>query len=200
MVMLLSVGFSSVSAEDTPLIGARYPALSPEGDRVAFSYMGDIWLVSAEGGRATRLTDHVAYDKDPIWSPDGKWLAFSSERMGNLDIYLMDADGGTPERITHHSGSDLATGFTPDGQWILFTSNRSSSSSVYKISIKGGNALPVLDTYWTWPSYPHVSPDGSTLLFVHGMESGSWWRRGYKGSNTAKIWTKKFFSVQWTGM
>ena len=173
------------------LIGARYPALSPDGQQVAFSYMGDLWLVSVKGGRALRLTDHVAYDQRPIWSPDGKWLAFTSNRRGNNDVYLMKTKGGGLRQLTFHTGEDVATDFTPDGKWIIFRSSRSSSSSLFKISLEGGNAFPVLNTYWNWPYQAKVSPDGQRLLFSLGMENGYWWRRGYQGSNTSKLWVKK---------
>jgi len=180
----------NAGAVEKQLIGARYPAISPNGRQIAFSYMGDIWAVSTEGGKAVRLTDHMAYDREPIWSPDGKWLAFTSNRKGNNDVYLMTAEGGVPKQLTFHSGNDVATDFTPDGKWIVFTSNRSSSSSIFKVSVDGGNAHPILDTYWSWPYRARISPDGSTALFSLGMENNSWWRRGYSGSNTAKIWTK----------
>jgi len=180
----------NASAAEKQLIGARYPAISPDGKHIAFSYVGDIWIVSTEGGKAMRLTDHMAYDREPIWSPDGKWLAFTSNRKGNNDVYLMNAEGGVPQQLTFHSSDDVATDFTPDGRWIVFTSSRSSSSSVFKVSVDGGNALPILDTYWSWPYRARISPSGNTVLFSLGMENNYWWRRGYSGSNTAKIWIK----------
>lgn len=188
--LVLGVIASYSDAVEKQLTGARYPAISPEGTVIAFSYMGDIWVVSSEGGKATRLTDHVAYDGEPIWSPGGKWLAFTSNRNGNNDVFIMSAQGGIPRQLTFHSGNDLATDFSPDGKWIIFTSDRSSSSSIFKISVDGGNALPLLDTYWSWPYQARINPDGSSLLFSLGMENSFLWRRGYEGSNTAKIWIK----------
>jgi len=190
VVSIFAILVSYSIGADKQLIGARYPAISPDGKQIAFSYMGDLWMVSSEGGKAVRLTDHVAYDREPIWSPDGKWLAFTSNRKGNSDVYIMRAQGGIPRQLTFHTGNDIATDFTPDGQWIFFSSNRSSSSSIFKINVKGGNAFPLLDTYWSWPYYARISPDGKTVLFSLGMENNSWWRRGYQGSNTAKIWIK----------
>lgn len=190
--IFLLIGLTSVlsfSAEKQ-LIGARFPALSPDGEWVAFSYMGDLWMVSSEGGKAIRLTDHVAYDREPVWSPDGRWLAFSSNRKGNNDVYIIKPEGGIPRQLTFHTGNDKATSFTPDGQWIVFTSDRFSSSSIFKINIEGGAAQPLLDTYWRWPYQVKVSPDGKDFLFSLGTENRYWWRRGYRGSNTAKIWLK----------
>ncbi len=191
VMLLLSVSLINISTSaEKQLIGARYPAISPDGKQVAFSYMGDLWLVSTEGGMATRITDHVAYEREPIWSPDGKWLAFTSDRNGNNDVFLMKSSGGIPIQLTYHSSSDVATDFTPDNEWIVFRSNRSSLSSIFKIPINGGNAIPLLDTYWSWPFHAKISPDGKNLLFSLGMENGSWWRKGYRGSNSAKIWIK----------
>ncbi len=188
--ILVDIAVPQIFAANNRLVGARYPAISPDGKRIAFSYLGDLWLVAAEGGKANRLTDHEAYEREPVWSPDGKWLAFSSNRYGNNDVFIMPASGGKPKQLTFHTGGDLATGFTPDGNWVIFQSSRSSSSSIFKINVKGGNAIPILDTYWSWPFYARVSPDGSSLLFSLGMENRFWWRRGYRGSNSAKIWIK----------
>ncbi|MFH1943792.1 MAG: hypothetical protein ABIL68_16950 [bacterium] len=184
----ISVFVHSSRADEKQLIGTRYPVLSPDGKQIAFSYMGDLWSVPSEGGRAMRLTNHTAYDREPIWSPDGKWLAFTSNRKGNDDVYLMAATGGEVQQMTFHTGNDVATDFSPDGQRIFFRSSRSSSSSIYRINVKGGNAFPVLDNYWNWPYHAKVGPDGKTFLFSLGMENSSWWRRGYRGSNSAKIW------------
>ena len=189
-ILVVAMMASYSNAAEKLLIGARYPAISPDGKQIAFSYMGDLWVVSSQGGKATRLTDHVAYDREPIWSPDGQWLAFTSNRIGNNDVYILKAQGGIPRQLTYHSGNDVASDFTPDGQSVVFTSSRSSSSSIFKISISGGNALPLLDTYWSWPHKARISPDGKTVLFSVGMENNFLWRRGYRGSNTSKIWTK----------
>jgi len=188
IVFIFTLSCFSLLYADEKLIGARFPAISPEGDVIAFSYMGDLWTVPVTGGKATQLTNHSAYEREPIWSPDGQWIAFTSDRMGNNDVYLIRATGGTARQLTFHSGNDVATDFSPDGAWIIFSSNRSSMISIFKISIAGGNAIPLLDTYWSWPHSARMHPNGKTMLFSLGMENSYWWRRGYRGSNSAKIW------------
>ncbi|MCK5146409.1 PD40 domain-containing protein [bacterium] len=191
---------SLIFADTASIVGARFPALSPSGQYIAFSYLGDLWVVPASGGDARRLTDHQAYDREPIWSPDGTQIAFTSNRNSNDDVYIVDVAGGTPKQLTWHSGNDLATDWTPDGKSIIFSSNRASMSSLYIIPTKGGNPQSLVDTYWSWPFAGKVSPDGESLVFALGMENRAWWRTGYRGSNASKIWTRSIDggkAVQW---
>jgi tricorn protease len=137
---------------------------------------------------ARRLTDHTAYDYAPVWAPDGLSLAFTSDRKGNHDVFVVSANGGDVRQLTWHTGFDRATDFSPDGKWIMFRSGRFSAASLFRISVEGGNASPVLDTYWSRLYSAQYSPDGKKLLFSLGMENSSWWRRGYRGSNTTQLW------------
>ncbi|MBD5397399.1 peptidase S41 [bacterium] len=89
-----------------------YPAISPDGKQIAFSYMGDIYLMPTEGGQAFRLTSHPAYDTRPVWSPDGQKIAFASDRDGGLNIYVTGVQGGDPARLTTHSGDEIPLAFT----------------------------------------------------------------------------------------
>src|SRR5512135_2522793 len=72
----------------------RDAAISPDGRTIAFSYRGDLWTVPVAGGIATPLTINDAYDTSPVWSHDGKSIAFSSDRYGNFDVFVMPAGGG----------------------------------------------------------------------------------------------------------
>lgn len=124
----------SASAQLTPptpqsVVGARQPALSPDGKRVAFVYRGDVWVAASEGGRATALTSHVESDAYPMFSPDGKWVAFASKRNGGWDIFVVPADGGPAQQITWHSGAELTGGWSPDGKQLLFAARRESPTT-----------------------------------------------------------------------
>lgn len=187
-VLLIGLNTNVAFTQETDMIGARHPSISPDGSQIAFGYMGDIWRVSRDGGRAFRLTDHKAYDREPVWSWDGEFIVFTSNRTGNDDVHLISADGGSARQLTYHTATDEGLDFSPDGKWIVFRSNRSSVSSLYKISVDGGNPLPLLDTYWSWPYEAKFHPIEEDVLISIGGESQSSWRRGYRGSNTSKLW------------
>src|SRR5438105_8401244 len=117
---------SSASAQE-PIRFARTPDISPDGKTVAFSYLGDIWTVEAIGGVARPVTMHEAHDINPVFSPDGKHIAFSSNRFGQYDVFVVPAVGGKPKRLTYDSAHDMVTGWTPDGKGVVFTSPRTTA-------------------------------------------------------------------------
>lgn len=105
---LLSLGSIAQSSEPSWI---RHTAISPDGEIIAFSYMGDLFTVPVSGGLATQITSHTAYDKAPVWSPDGQQLAFASDREGNFNIYLTPRRGGNATRITYGSTQQLPVAF-----------------------------------------------------------------------------------------
>jgi tricorn protease len=165
----------------------RHPAINNNGTLIAFSYQGDIWTVPATGGRPTRLTIHEAYESNPVFSPDGKTIAFSGSRYGNNDIFTIPVDGGTPKRLTFHSAADNISGWMNDK--ILFNTNREfrqieRDPEMYMISSKGGTEQRMADVLGFEPT---TSPNGRFIAFVRGG-SNPVAREDYKGSSDREVW------------
>ncbi len=99
----------------------RNAVISPDGSTVAFTFKGDIFTVPVTGGTAVQLTTSPHYDSNPVWTPDGKQLVFTSNRLGSDDIFIMPATGGTARRLTTYSGTELPLTFLPDGRLLFST-------------------------------------------------------------------------------
>jgi tricorn protease len=176
----------------------RYPSINNDGSSIAFSFQGDIWTVPSKGGNAVRLTVHDGYESQPVFSPDGKSIAFSGARYGNNDIFIIPAEGGVPKRLTYHSASDLISSWSADGN-LLFSTTREFQQierplEVYSISAEGGTESRVLDAVGFDPIQ---SPDGRFIAFTRG-DANPIFREAYKGASNRDIWlydkTNKNFS------
>ena len=148
-VAALVLSFNVYAADDAAWM--RYPVIAPDGSQIAFSFKGDIYTVPVTGGRAQQITTNPAHDTKPVWSPDGKQLAFASDRMGSMDIYVVDKDGGIPTRLTTHSGNETPIAFKDNGH-VLFQANILPSTDdmqfasgqfpqVYEVSTEGGRPI-----------------------------------------------------------
>ncbi|MEM8529959.1 MAG: S41 family peptidase [Chloroflexota bacterium] len=166
----------------------RTPAISPDGQRIAFVYAADVWLVDIGGGNAERLTAHPAAHSSPRWSPDGKSLAFTSNRTGQGDIYVLPLYGGDVRRITFHDAASNVEAWTPDGTAIYFSSLRDQQgSAIFRVAADGGTPIKWIDQPYEQLNSLSVSPDSTRLAFNLGR--ANWWRRGPNPYGGTEIWT-----------
>lgn len=198
--LLLSVAATLLStaalAQTTPL-WMRYPAISPDGQTIAFSYKGDLWTVNANGGQAHQLTTNPAYDAYPVWSPDGQRIAFASSRQGSMDVYVVAKDGGTPKRLTTDSGDEypmtwrdnshilLQASIMPTAKSIIFADG--TFPQVYEVSTDGGrmhlfSTIPMCDA--------SMGKDGTVLYHdLKGYEDK--FRKHHQSPICRDIWLYK---------
>lgn len=119
ITLAVIAGMALTASAVTPL-WLRDVKISPDGKQIAFTYKGDIFKVATQGGVATRLTTQPSYESVPVWSPNGKQIAFATDRNGGSDIYIMSANGGKATRLTFNSASETPEAFSPDGAYIYF--------------------------------------------------------------------------------
>ena len=182
-------------AQDNPL-WMRYPAISPDGQTILFSYKGDIYKVAAAGGTAIPLTISEAYEFSPVWSHDGKSIAFASDRYGNFDVFVMPATGGEARRLTFHSGREIPSSFSADDKMVIFSAHRQDlvtdgqfpvgvMSELYSVPVAGGKInqllpIPALEVT--------VSRSGDKLIYEDQKGYESDWRKHHTSAIARDIW------------
>jgi tricorn protease len=160
----------------------RYPHY--HDGRIVFSYLGDIWTANENGQNVQRLTVNRARDVYGRFSPDGKWIAFSSERNGNLDVFLIPSEGGAAKQLTYHSSDDTVLGWRPDSRAVLFSANRGEdfTPQLYLVSVEGGMPTKAGTDMGVQAAY---SPDGRRLAY--NPKSQVYWRKYYRGATQSDI-------------
>ncbi len=180
ILFLLMLAFSTyVSNAQVDASLFRFPDVSQK--QITFVYAGDIWVISKDGGFATRLSSPPGEEIFPKFSPDGKIIAYSGNYDGNVDVYTVPAMGGVPTRLTYHGSTDRVVDWNPDGKSILFASTRESGrqrfNRLFTISTEGGLAQVLPPAYAEMGSY---SPDGKQLAFTDKSRLNRTWKR-YRG-------------------
>ncbi|MHA4809217.1 S41 family peptidase [Flavitalea flava] len=169
-------------AQGTRLL--RQPSLS--ATELAFVYGGDIWVTAKAGGEAHRITSTAATESDPHFSPDGHWIAFTSNRSGLPAVYVVSSEGGVPTRLTWYPAPASARGWTPDGSKVIYTSGRETApvphGRLWTVSLKGGPSV-LLPAPWGFDGA--VSPDGKKLVVDRVSRWDVEWRHYRGGQNTA---------------
>ena len=182
---LFALAAAAPAAAD-PIKFARYPHVAH--GKLVFSYHGDIWIANQDGSNPARLTAHVGRDSFPRFSPDGKLIAFTSNRFGNDDVFVMPVTGGEPRQLTFNTTGDTVQNWTPDGKAIIFASQRGVSawrSPLHVVPVEGGLPRPMdMDTANTGM----LKQDGSMAAFTR--KGGAYWRKGNKGNRTDDIWVQ----------
>lgn len=177
-----------------PLPYFTEPALSPDRTEVVFVSGGDIWTALLGGGEARLLVSHAATEARPLYSPDGKRLAFVSERTGGGDLYLLTFATGELKRLTFSDSNDRLDAWSRDGKWLYFTSGAYDirSNDVWRVSVEGGTPMQVSSDRFTGEYFSQPSPDGQTIAFTaRGNSATQWWRKGHSHLDEAEIWTLK---------
>lgn len=194
---LTALLFVSVSLAQSNPLWLRYPSISPDGKTIAFGYKGDIYRVDANGGVAVPLTIHEAQDMMPVWSHDGKSIAFASDRYGNFDVFVMPSSGGIPNRLTFNSANDFPYDFSPDNKHVIFGSGRNAPATsvrfplkgiflnLYSVSVNAGRAMLISAAGM---EDAHYNKSGSQIIFQDRKGYEDPWRKHHTSAVTRDIW------------
>ena len=175
---------AAIDTKDTRFLAQ--PAISQT--RIAFIYANNLWVADLDGQNPRQLTTDIGVENNAVFSPDGKWIAFSAQYEGNMDVYIVSAEGGIPKRLTWHPGYDLVQGFAPDGASVYFVSTRAmatpGSVKLYRVPVGGG-----FPEEFKIPSIfrAALSPDGQTIAYNPLMDAFDQWKH-YRGGRVSEIW------------
>lgn len=196
LMSVAAIAAISVSAMAITPLWLRDVKISPDGKHIAFTYKGDIYKVTTEGGKAQRLTTLESYESNPVWSPDGTKIAFASDRNGGRDVFVMTSEGGPATRLTFNSANEIPEAFTPDGKYVVYSASIQDPAKsamfptgvmreLYKIPATGGRPVQILATPAIGISY---LPDGNSFVYqdIKGFEDE--FRKHHTSSVTRDIW------------
>lgn len=188
---------ASTSLAQTEALWLRYPAISPDGTSVVFGYQGNLYRVDSNGGNAVALTLGDSHSMMPVWSHDGKFIAFANNRYGNFDVFVMPATGGKATRLTFNSANDYPYDFAPDNSEVVFGSARQAPAesirfpsirlfqNLYSVKVTGGRPMLISAA---GAEYARFNKDGNQLVFQDRKGYEDPWRKHHTSSVTRDIW------------
>ncbi|HEV3089756.1 MAG TPA: hypothetical protein VGX96_21325, partial [Candidatus Elarobacter sp.] len=185
----LPVSTSAADVAAAPVHAFAEPSVSPDHGEIAFVSGGDVWSVPAGGGTARLLAAAGGAAHRPLFSPDGKKIAFVSTQPGAAGIYVLTLDGGSLRRVTHDDSIADLSAWSPDGRSIYFTSpshNIAYFNDVMRVAADGGTPMQVLHENYVMDDAGVPSPDGASIAFVRGGFP-QWWRRGHSHMDQTEI-------------
>jgi hypothetical protein len=200
-VITAALALAPLAAQQPVVEGKPYftePAISPDRSEIAFASGGDLWAVPMAGGDARLLVSHAANESQPEYAPDGKTLAFVSDRTGGGDIYLLTLTNGDLRRLTFDDGNEQLDGWSRDGQWIYYSSSAReiAGNDIYRVKISGGMPMAVSADRFTNEFASAPSPDGQSIAFsARGNGPGQWWRNGHSHLDESEIWLMRGLST-----
>jgi Tol biopolymer transport system component/C-terminal processing protease CtpA/Prc len=168
------------------------PAISPDRKEIAFVSGGDIWTVPAQGGEGRILLSHAANESRPLYSPDGKRLAFLSSRDGAANIYLLEFATGAVRRLTYSDSAEILDNWSRDGQYLYYSTTAGDiggTSDIWRVRADGGTPVKVSADRYASEFHAAPTPDGKRLLFAaRGFGATQWWRKGRSHLDESEIW------------
>ncbi|TXG35632.1 S41 family peptidase [Seonamhaeicola maritimus] len=197
ILSLITLLFVLTSFSQNNPLWLRYPSISPDGNTILFNYKGDIYKVPSSGGMAVPMTLSDSYEFNPVWSHDGKQIAFASNRYGNFDVFVMSSIGGEAKRLTYHSNNEVPSDFSTDNKNILFSGLRQDlhtnvqfpsgvMAELYSVPASGGRVMLEL----TSPAHNATySSDGKTIIFHDRKGYENDWRKHHTSAVTRDIWS-----------
>ncbi|WP_156349030.1 MULTISPECIES: S41 family peptidase [unclassified Sphingomonas] len=197
--LLLATAAVPLAAQDSaapvPRPMLSEPALSPDGTTIAFVSGGDIWEVPAAGGIARLLVTDPATEGRPRYSPDGRRLAFTSNRGGSTNIHVLNLDSGAITRLTYAEANEELDGWSGDGRWLYFASSAGDvarQSDIFRVPVTGGTPQQVSGERYLSEFQAAPAPDGGRIALVaRGIANAQWWRNGHSHIDENEIWLKQ---------
>ncbi|MFC6100939.1 S41 family peptidase [Olivibacter domesticus] len=208
LVSLICFNITIVSAQ-TNALWLRYPAISPDGKTIVFSYQGNLYKVDTKGGAATALTVGSSHSTMPVWSHDGQLIAFANNRHGNFDVFVIPSSGGKATRLTYNSANDYPYDFAISSKEVLFGSARQAPAesvrfpsirlfqNLYSVNVSGGRPLLISAA---GVENAHFNSDGSSIVFQDRKGYEDPWRKHHTSSVTRDIWLYNLQTKSYTAL